>query len=56
VANIPIPFVAIGGIKEHNIQEVSQRGARCFAMSTEIAGATDIIEKVNRIRDALAAR
>lgn len=48
--NIPLPFVVIGGIKEHNIQEVWQKGARCFALSTEIVGAEDILEKVARIR------
>ncbi len=43
VANgIDLPFVAIGGIKEHNLSEVVARGARCVALVTEITGARDI--------------
>jgi len=45
VKNINIPYVAIGGIKEHNMDEVLARGARCIAMVTEIVGADDIEEK-----------
>ena len=30
--NTNIPFVAIGGIKEHNLKEVKDRGATCIAM------------------------
>ncbi|MCL0033172.1 thiamine phosphate synthase, partial [Peptococcaceae bacterium] len=43
VKNIKIPFVAIGGIKEHNVKEVQRRGATCFAMVTELVGARDIV-------------
>ncbi|MBS3942765.1 MAG: thiamine phosphate synthase [Dethiobacter sp.] len=42
VANIPLPFVAIGGIKKQNIQEVKKRGATCICLVTEIVGAEDI--------------
>ncbi|MDD3311514.1 thiamine phosphate synthase [Pseudodesulfovibrio sp.] len=42
VANLDIPFVAIGGVKEHNVAEVVRRGARCVALVTEIVGADDI--------------
>lgn len=42
VGNIDIPFVAIGGIKEHNVIDVVKRGARCVALVTEIVGADDI--------------
>ncbi|MBS4022909.1 MAG: thiamine phosphate synthase [Dethiobacter sp.] len=52
-ANIPLPFVAIGGIKESNILEVWQKGARCIAMSSEIAGAADIADKIASIRRVL---
>lgn len=38
----PLPFVAIGGIKKHNLAEVLRHGARCVAMVTEIVGAEDI--------------
>jgi len=50
VKNIRLPFVAIGGIKEHNAGEVWQRGARCLAMVTEIVGAEDIAAKVRALR------
>lgn len=50
VKNIDLPFVAIGGIKEHNIAEVARRGARCIAMVTEIVGAEDIGVKIHRLR------
>ena len=45
-ANIDLPFVAIGGIKEHNLAEVAARGGRCAALVTEIVGARDIRGKV----------
>ncbi len=50
VKNIKIPFVAIGGIKEHNMGEVLSHGAGCIAMVTEIVGADDIEEKIARIK------
>lgn len=42
VANIDLPFVAIGGIKLHNLHEVLAHGARCVVLVTEIVGAQDI--------------
>ncbi|MBM4272783.1 MAG: thiamine phosphate synthase [Deltaproteobacteria bacterium] len=53
VKNINLPFVAIGGIKEHNIAEVSRRGAKCIALVTEIVGAEDIQAKVRALRAVL---
>lgn len=50
VKNLEIPFVAIGGIKEHNLNEVVIRGANCVAMVTEIVGAESIEEKVVSLR------
>jgi thiamine-phosphate pyrophosphorylase len=50
VKEIPIPLVAIGGIKEHNLEEVCRHGARCVAMVTEITGAEDICKKIGRLR------
>lgn len=50
VGNISIPFVAIGGIKEHNVHEIVRRGGRCVAMVTDIVGADDIGKKINDIR------
>lgn len=52
-ANISLPFVAIGGIKEHNISEVARRGARCCALVSELVGAMDIAAKVRAVRAAM---
>lgn len=54
VNNISLPFVAIGGIKEHNIELVRARGARIISLVTEIVAAPDIAAKVGAIRAALA--
>lgn len=51
--NIPIDYVAIGGIKEHNIREVKMSGGKTFAMISEIVGAEDINEKIKSIRRTL---
>ncbi len=53
VRNIRLPFVAIGGIKEHNIADVYRRGAGCIALVTEIVGAADIGAKVRSLRTAI---
>ena len=47
--NIHIPFVAIGGIKCHNLEEVICHGARCFALVTEVISAPDIIDRIRKI-------
>lgn len=44
-----IPFVAIGGIKEYNIDSVIKEGAKCICLVTEITTATNIEEKVKSI-------
>ncbi|MCX8131742.1 MAG: thiamine phosphate synthase [Clostridia bacterium] len=54
VKNIKIPFVAIGGIKEHNVREVSERGAGLIAMVTEIVGAGDIVKKIESVRKTIS--
>ncbi len=50
VKSCPIPFVAIGGIKEHNIGVVAGRGARLICAVTEILEAENIKEKIFRLR------
>jgi thiamine-phosphate pyrophosphorylase len=45
-----IPFVAIGGIKEHNVADVVKHGAKCICLVTEIIGAEDIGKKIQAIR------
>lgn len=54
VREITLPFVAIGGIKAHNIQEVVKRGARCICLVTEIVGADNIGEKIQELRNLIA--
>ncbi|CCH48064.1 thiamine phosphate synthase [Pseudodesulfovibrio piezophilus] len=53
VGNVDIPFVAIGGIKEHNVAEVVRRGARCVAIVTEIVGSEDIGGTINALRQKM---
>ncbi|MHB1418442.1 MAG: thiamine phosphate synthase [Bacillota bacterium] len=53
VEHISLPFVAIGGIKRHNMVAVRQKGARCLAMVTEILEAEDIVAIVKNIRSEL---
>ncbi|MCL4466554.1 MAG: thiamine phosphate synthase [Chloroflexi bacterium] len=55
VARFSIPFVAIGGIKSHNVATVRRHGARCIALVTEIVGAPDIRARIAEIRAALGA-
>ncbi|PTN38925.1 thiamine phosphate synthase [Desulfonatronum sp. SC1] len=52
-ANLSIPFVVIGGIKEHNIGEVIHRGASCVAMITEIVAKPDIAGQIRALRNAM---
>nr|WP_105368690.1 thiamine phosphate synthase [Acetivibrio saccincola] len=49
IGNINIPYVAIGGIKEHNLHEVLSKGAKCVSMVTEITEAEDIEGIVRRV-------
>ncbi len=50
VTHSTLPFVAIGGIKEHNIKEVLSHGATTVCLVTEIVGATDIAATVHRLQ------
>lgn len=52
VKHIPLPFVAIGGIKASNIRQVKDHGARCIAMVTEIVEAENISDIIARVREA----
>lgn len=55
VENTDIPFVAIGGIKEHNLAEVVEAGAVTVALVTDIVGSSNIAEKINRLNKILRA-
>ncbi|GAB6174964.1 hypothetical protein JCM15765_44420 [Paradesulfitobacterium aromaticivorans] len=52
-AHIEIPFVAIGGIKEHNLAEVVRTGARTVALVTEIVGSPDITGKIRSLQEMM---
>jgi len=51
--NIPIPFVAIGGIKLTNISEVMRRGTKCIAIVSEITTANDIPGRISQISEVI---
>lgn len=53
VEQVPIPFVAIGGIKEGTLPQVRDRGAKTACLVTDIVGAPDIADKVRRLRAIL---
>ena len=53
VKNINLPFVAIGGIKLHNLPEVIAHGARCVAMVTEVISCPDIQGRIKEIKKLL---
>ncbi|SHN51552.1 thiamine phosphate synthase [Desulfovibrio litoralis] len=50
VQNCTVPFVAIGGIKKHNLAEVIKHGAKCCALVSEIVSAQDIPAQIKEIR------
>lgn len=54
--NISIPFVAIGGINEHNIKQVHDHGAGTIALVSEIVGADDIAQKIIRLKGIIGGR
>lgn len=48
-----IPFVAIGGIKLTNLQQVVSHGARTVCLVTEIIGSEQIEKQIKKIREIL---
>ncbi len=52
--HVRLPFVAIGGIKRHNIAEVVRRGAYCCALVSELVGAEDIAARVTEVRRCMS--
>lgn len=48
-----IPFVAIGGIKRHNLRDVLSSGAKTVCLVTEIIGAENIEKNIKEIRNIL---
>ena len=56
VENLKIPFVAIGGIKKHNLDQVVNHGASCVAMVTEILEAKDVGSTISKIKKSIYGR
>lgn len=56
VKSAGLPFVAIGGIKPHNLPEVLAHGAVCAALVTAITGAADIRGTVARLLATIRRR
>lgn len=54
IHNIPLPAVAIGGIKRHNIDQVIEPGARLICLVTEIVGADDIAGTVRELNQKMS--
>lgn len=53
VAELQVPFVAIGGIKLHNLDQVLARGARSVCMVTELVGAPDVRARAEQMQARL---
>lgn len=53
VQHVPLPAVAIGGIKTQNVKQVIEHGARCVCMITEIVGADDIAATVRHLNNLI---
>jgi len=51
--NISIPWVAIGGIKEHNLTQVIEAGASCVCLVTEITSSPDITATATRLSEKI---
>ncbi len=47
---LSIPFSVMGGVKEHNIPQLYNAGARIFAMVTELTQADDVAVKARAMR------
>ena len=53
VKNLNLPFVAIGGIKEDNIEKIIERGATRISLVSEILGADDITYTTKKLSSFL---
>jgi thiamine-phosphate pyrophosphorylase len=50
------PFVAIGGIKEHNIADVARSGASTIAVVSDIVGAKNVVGKIIALQEKMNIR
>ncbi len=53
VKNVDIPYIAIGGIKEHNLDEIVSRGAKWVSLVSEVVGADDIKDMGKRLNEKI---
>ncbi|MDY4800519.1 thiamine phosphate synthase [Fusobacterium mortiferum] len=53
VKNLDLPFVAIGGIKAHNIDAIIAKGAQRVCLVSEIVGADSISDMVRNLQKKL---
>lgn len=53
VKNLDLPFVAIGGIKAHNIDTIIAKGAQRVCLVSEIVGADSISDMVRNLQKKL---
>lgn len=51
IKNLDLPFVAIGGIKAHNIDTIISKGAQRVCLVSEIVGADSIAEVAKSLQD-----
>lgn len=51
VKNLDLPFVAIGGIKAHNIDAIIAKGAQRVCLVSEIVGADSISDMVRNLQE-----
>ncbi|MGL4366444.1 MAG: thiamine phosphate synthase [Cetobacterium sp.] len=51
--NIKLPYVAIGGIKENNIDKVLALGAKSICLVSELVGADNTLETTKRINNII---
>lgn len=53
IKNLDIPFTAIGGIKEKNLNEIISRGAKNICLVSDIVSSENIAEKVRHLNSLL---
>lgn len=53
VKNLDLPFVAIGGIKAHNIDAIIAKGAQRVCLVSEIVGANSISDMARNLQEKL---
>ena len=51
--NIKLPYVAIGGIKENNIDKLLAMGAKSICLVSELVGADNTLETTKRINNII---